>query len=150
MEKEAASKKSAKSPTESKKEKDATPLGKKLAEKIKGVVKGQEKETEEELEEEYVLEAKGCAIPWDDIQVLLTSYVVRTHCCVCVCEFIFSESLSHVCFYLSLSLSLSLSLCLCRHTSAVVYCTHSRLLMDSYGGGSGYPVPRPRKHGRSL
>jgi hypothetical protein len=70
-----ASKKSTKSPTESKKEKDATPLGKKLAEKIKGIVNGQEKEAEEvkeEMEEEYVLEEKRCAIPWDDIQVLLT------------------------------------------------------------------------------
>jgi hypothetical protein len=52
------SNKSTKSPTESKKEKGATPLGKKLAEKILGIVKGQEKEAEEckkDMEEEYVL-----------------------------------------------------------------------------------------------
>ena len=59
------------------------PLGKKLAEKIKGIVKGQEKEAEEEMEE-YVLEAKRCAIPWDDIQVLLTSYRVPHLLCMCL------------------------------------------------------------------
>ncbi len=60
------------------------PLGNKLAEKIKGIVKGQEKEAEEEMEEEYVLEAKGCAMPWDDIQVLLTSYRGPHLLCMCL------------------------------------------------------------------